>query len=119
MASKLTPVEFGERDFVHLHLHTDYSLLQSTIQLKPLAARLNELGMTACAVTDYGNMYGSVSFFNTLKYAGLKPIIGYEAFLRLESRFDRSAAVKAGERPYYNLILLAKDPEGYKNLAFL
>src|SRR3954470_8539889 len=107
------------RDFVHLHLHTDYSLLQSTIQLKPLATRLNELGMSACAVTDYGNMYGAVSFFNTLKYADIKPIIGYEAFFRFESRFDRSAAVKAGEKPYYNLVLLAKDLNGYKNLAFL
>ena len=100
------------RDFVHLHLHSDYSLLQSTIQLKPLAARLNELGMTACAVTDYGNMYGAVSFFNTLKYADIKPIIGYEEFFRFESRFDRTTAVKAGEKPYYNLVLLAKDLDG-------
>src|SRR6478672_10717506 len=107
------------KDFVHLHLHSDYSLLQSTIQLKPLAARLKELDMSACAVTDYGNMYGAVSFHNTLKYAGLKPIIGYEAFFRFDSRFERSTAVKAGERGYYNLVLLAKDLEGYKNLAFL
>ncbi len=107
------------RDFVHLHLHTDYSLLQSTIQLKPLAARLNELGMSACAITDYGNMYGAVSFFNALKYGGLKPIIGYEAFFRFESRFYRSKAVNAGEKPYYGLVLLAKDLAGYKNLVFL
>jgi DNA polymerase III subunit alpha len=107
------------RDFVHLHLHTDYSLLQSTIQLKPLAAKLKELDMSACAVTDYGNMYGAVAFHNTLKYADLKPIIGYEAFFRFDSRFERSTAVKAGERGYYNLVLLAKDLEGYKNLAFL
>jgi len=110
---------FGAKDFVHLHVHTDYSLLQSTIQLKPLAARLNELDQKACAVTDYGNMYGAVSFFNAMSYGGIKPIIGYEAFLTFESRFDRTSAVPAGERAYYNLILLARDLEGYHNLAYL
>ncbi len=119
MASKLNPIVFGEKDFVHLHLHSDYSLLQSTIQLKPLAARLQELGQKACAVTDYGNMYGAVSFFNAMAAAGIKPIIGYEAFLKFESRFDRTTAVAAGERAYYNLILLARDLEGYQNLVRL
>ena len=56
----------AKKDFVHLHLHSDYSLLQSTIQLKPLAARLTELDQKACAITDYGNMYGAVSFFNAM-----------------------------------------------------
>ena len=107
------------RDFVHLHLHSDYSLLQSTIQLKPLAKRLKELEMGACAITDYGNMYGAVSYFNTMKYAGIKPIIGYEAFLKFDSRFDRTTAIGAGERPYYNTILLARDIEGYMNLVHL
>ncbi|HEX3100214.1 MAG TPA: DNA polymerase III subunit alpha, partial [Pyrinomonadaceae bacterium] len=107
------------RDFVHLHLHSDYSLLQSTIQLKPLAARLKELEMQACAVTDYGNMYAAVSFFNTMKYAGIKPIIGYEAFLKFDSRFDRSTAIAAGEKAYYNVILLARDLPGYMNLVYL
>src|SRR5262245_52000983 len=119
MASKLDPVIFGEKDFVHLHLHSDYSLLQSTIQLKPLAARLSELGQKACAVTDYGNMYGAVSFFNAMASAGIKPIIGYEAFLKFGSRFDRTTAVGAGERAYYNLILLASDLDGYQNLVHL
>ncbi len=119
MSALKEPVVFDERDFVHLHLHTDYSLLQSTIQLKPLAKRLGELGLKACAMTDYGNMYGAVSFFNAMMAAGVKPIIGYEAHLRFGSRFDRTGAVPAGERPYYNLILLAKDLEGYQNLAFL
>lgn len=104
MASKLGPVVFGEKDFVHLHLHTDYSLLQSTIQLKPLAKKLKDLDLKACAITDYGNMYGAVSFFNTMASNGLKPIIGYEAFLTLGSRKDRSLSVQAGERGYYNLI---------------
>src|SRR5213596_1444758 len=105
MASKLTPVEFGEKDFVHLHLHSDYSLLQSTIQLKPLAKRLNELEMQACAITDYANLYGAVSFYNTMKYAGVRPIIGYEAMLTYGSRHDRTTSLTAGERPYYHLLL--------------
>ena len=107
------------RDFVHLHVHSDYSLLQSTIQLKPLAARLGELEMKACAITDYGNLYGAVSFFNAMTYAGVKPIIGYEAFLKFDSRHERSTAVAAGERAYYNTILLARDLEGYMNLVYL
>ena len=74
-------LKFKTKDFVHLHLHSDYSLLQSTIQLKPLAKRLNELDMKACAITDFGNMYGAISFYNAMKSNGLRPIIGYEAFL--------------------------------------
>jgi DNA polymerase-3 subunit alpha len=119
MASKLGPVVFGARDFVHLHVHTDYSLLQSTVQLKPLAKRLVELGQKACAITDYGNMYGAVSFFNVMASNGIRPIIGYEAFLRYGSRFDRTTAVEAGEKGYYSVLLLAKDLAGYQNLAFL
>ncbi len=107
------------RDFVHLHLHTDYSLLESTIQLKPLAERLIELEMKACAITDYGNMYGAVSFYNAMKSKGIQPILGYEAFLTFNSRFEKTASVGAGERPYYHLILLAKDLVGYYNLAYL
>ncbi|MBP9109860.1 MAG: DNA polymerase III subunit alpha [Pyrinomonadaceae bacterium] len=119
MANASEPIIFEEKDFVHLHVHSDYSLLQSTIQLKPLAARLKELDQKACAVTDYGNMYGAVAFFNTMTYAGIRPIIGYEAYFRFGSRFERSTAVPAGERAYYNLILLARDLEGYHNLAFI
>ncbi|MEP7147682.1 MAG: DNA polymerase III subunit alpha [Acidobacteriota bacterium] len=115
----MDPLNFKSRDFVHLHLHSDYSLLQSTIKLKPLAARLTELGMQACALTDYGNMYGAVSFYKTMKEAKVRPIIGYEAFVTSGSRFDRDSAVRAGERPYYNLVLLAKDLKGYQNLVYL
>ncbi len=107
------------KDFVHLHLHTDYSLLQSTIQIKPLTARLKELEMSGCAITDYGNLYGAITFYNTLKANGLKPIIGYEAILTFESRFDRSAAIKSGERPFYHLVLLAKSLKGYQNLVYM
>ena len=79
-------LEFREKDFVHLHLHSDYSLLQSAIQLKPLAKRLSELKMQACAITDYGNMYGAISFYNTMKGGGIRPIVGYEAYLASGSR---------------------------------
>src|SRR5215204_4539817 len=116
---EMDKLNFKSRDFVHLHLHTDYSLLQSTIKLKPLAGKLTELGMQACAMTDYGNMFGAVSFYKTMKEAKVRPIIGYEAFVSASSRFDRDLAVRAGERPYYNLVLLAKDLEGYQNLVYL
>ncbi|HEY0427856.1 MAG TPA: DNA polymerase III subunit alpha [Pyrinomonadaceae bacterium] len=112
-------LDFKPKDFVHLHLHTDYSLLQSAIQLKPLAKRLKEMDMKACAATDFGNMYGAISFYNTMKAEEIHPIIGYEAFLTFESRFDKELHVKAGERPYYNLVILATDMDGYYNLAYL
>ena len=107
------------KDFVHLHLHTDYSLLQSAIQIKPLAARLKELEMHSCAITDYGNLYGAVTFYNILKSNGLHPIIGYESILTFESRFDRSSALKPGERPFYYMVLLAKNLKGYQNLVYM
>ena len=110
---------YQPKDFVHLHLHTDYSLLQSAIQLKPLSGRLKELEMKACAITDYGNMFGAISFYNSMKAVGIQPILGYEAFLTFGSRFSREARLQGDERPYYNLILLAKDLEGYYNLAYL
>lgn len=108
-----------KKDFVHLHLHTDYSLLQSTVQLKPLSARLKELDMSACAITDLGNMYAAVSFFNEMKYAGIKPIIGYEAHLVLGSRHERNPSIAGGERAFYNIVLLASDLEGFNNLAYI
>jgi DNA polymerase III subunit alpha len=115
----LPDIEFEPNDFVHLHLHTDYSLLQSTVQLKPLSARLTELGLKACAITDYGNIYGAVSFFNAMAGKGIKPIIGTEAFLTLGSRHDKTSAARAGERPFYNILLLAKDLDGYHDLVHL
>ncbi len=112
-------LNFKPRDFVHLHLHSDYSLLQSTIQLKPLAAKLAEMDAEACALTDYGNMYGAVSFYSAMGSAGVRPIIGYEAYVASTSRSDRNSSVQAGERPYYNLVLLARDRTGYQNLVQL
>lgn len=107
------------KDFAHLHLHTDYSLLESAIQLKPLAKRLTELEMNACAITDYGNMYGAISFYNQMKGSGIHPVLGYEAYLTFGSRFERGVPLAGGERPYYHLVLLAQNLEGYYNLAHL
>ncbi len=119
MQEKSTRLEFKPRDFVHLHLHSDYSLLQSTIQLKPLTKSLKDFDMKACAITDYGNMFGAISFYNEMKYNDLHPIIGYEAFITFGSRFDKNIPLETGERPYYQLVLLAKDFRGYLNLAYL
>src|SRR4029078_5889972 len=105
MAREAENLNFKSKDFVHLHLHSDYSLLQSTIQLKPLEKRLNELEMQACAITDYANLYGAVSFYNAMTYEGVGAIIGYEAMLTFGSRLDRSTSLAAGERPYYHVLL--------------
>lgn len=110
---------YQPQDFVHLHLHTDYSLLQSAIQLKPLAKHLKELDMKACAITDYGNMFGAISFYNSMKANEIQPILGYEAFLTFGSLTARESRLAGDERPYYNIILLAKDLAGYHNLAYL
>jgi DNA polymerase-3 subunit alpha len=108
----------ANNNFVHLHLHTDYSLLDGAIQVKPLAERVKELGMPACAMTDHGNMYGAVSFYKEMKAHDVKPIIGCEVYLAPGSRFDKKDAQK-GEKPYNHMILLAKDREGYHNLVRL
>ncbi len=107
------------RDFVHLHLHTDLSLLQASTQIKKLAPRLTELGMQSCAITDQGNMYGTISFYNTMKANGIHPILGYEAYLTYGNMREKAQPLRAGERPYYQLVLLAESLEGYYNLAYL
>src|ERR1044072_811708 len=101
-------------DYAHLHLHTDYSLLDGAIQIKPLAERVKELGMKACAMTDHGNMYGAVSFYKEMKAHDVKPLIGCEVYLAPGHRSDRSE-VRKGGKPYNHMILLAKDREGYHN----
>ncbi len=108
----------ADQKFAHLHLHTDYSLLDGAIQIKPLAKRTEELGMTACAMTDHGNMFGAITFYNTMKARGIKPIIGCETYITKGSRSDRAAAAP-GEKANHHLILLAKDLDGYRNLARL
>jgi DNA polymerase-3 subunit alpha len=108
-----------KREFVHLHLHTDYSLLDGAIQIKPLSKRVSELGMQACAMTDHGNMYGAISFYNAMKAQGVKPIVGCEVYITRRSRKDRAGAAAPGEKANFHLILLAKNYEGYQNLARL
>src|SRR4051794_6132729 len=107
-----------DRQFVHLHLHTDYSLLDGAIQIKPLANRLEELGMPACAMTDHGNMFGAISFYNAMKSHGVRPIVGIETYITRGNRRDRAAGAP-GEKANFHLILLAKNLEGYQNLVRL
>ena len=107
-----------DQKFVHLHLHTDYSLLDGAIQIKPLAKRTEELGMTACAMTDHGNMFGAITFYNTMKNRGINPIIGCETYITKGSRKDRAASAP-GEKANFHLILLAQNLEGYRNLTRL
>ena len=107
----------NEKDFVHLHLHSDFSLLDGAIQIKPLAKRAQELGARAIAVTDHGNMYGAISFYNQMKGTGIKPIIGMEAYIARGKHTDRGDA--QGERGTNHIILLAKNLAGYQNLVKL
>ena len=107
-----------DRQFVHLHLHTDYSLLDGAIQIKPLSKRVEELGMPACAMTDHGNMFGAISFYNTMKSRGVKPIIGCETYITRGSRKEKAASAP-GEKANFHLILLAQNYEGYQNLVRL
>ncbi|MEZ5346110.1 MAG: DNA polymerase III subunit alpha [Pyrinomonadaceae bacterium] len=109
----------SNQDFVHLHLHTDYSLLKGAIQLKPLAAELKRMEMNACAITDYANMFGAISFYKTMKENEIKPVLGYEAMLTFSDMTEKNASVSVGERPYYHLVLLAKNYDGYLNLSYL
>ena len=103
--------------FTHLHLHTDFSLLDSMIKIPELVKKIKELGMTSCAITDHGTAAGLVQFYNECKKEGIKPILGIEAYEAPESRFDK----KLQENPdnYYHLILLVKNETGYKNLCKL
>lgn len=103
-------------DFVHLHLHSEYSLLDGACRLKELAKRVKELGQTACAVTDHGNMFAAVEFYNACKAEGIKPIIGCETYVAPRTRFDKVA--KIDQSPYH-LVLLCKDQQGYRNLIKL
>lgn len=100
--------------FTHLHVHTEYSLLDGSSKIKELAARAKELGMDSLAITDHGVMYGVIDFYRACKEAGVKPIIGCEIYVAPGSRFDRE--VGRGEERYYHLVLLAENDKGYHNL---
>lgn len=103
--------------FTHLHLHTEYSLLDSSSKISELVERVKELGMTSCAITDHGVMYGVIDFYRACKNAGIKPIIGCEVYVAPGSRFDRTPGT--GAERYNHLVLLAENNTGYKNLVKL
>lgn len=100
--------------FTHLHVHTEYSLLDGSSKIKELTARAKELGMDSMAITDHGVMYGVIDFYRAAREVGIKPILGCEVYVAPGSRFDRESG--AGEDRYYHLVLLAENNTGYKNL---
>ncbi|BCX79920.1 DNA polymerase III subunit alpha [Campylobacter sp. 19-13652] len=101
-------------DFTHLHLHTEYSMLDGTNKIKELAKVLKEQGVTSAAITDHGNMFGAIDFYKTMKSYGIKPLIGIEAYIHnMDDLGDKST------RNRFHLILLAKNEIGYKNLMYL
>ena len=102
--------------FVHLHIHSEFSLLDGANRIKDLPVRAKELGMEAIALTDHGVMYGAIDFYKACKKEGIKPIIGCEVYVALRSRFDKEPGI---DNKYYHLILLAKNNKGYKNLSKL
>lgn len=101
--------------FAHLHTHTEYSLLDGAVSIKKLIARVKELGMDSCAITDHGNMYGAVDFYREAKAQGIHPVIGCEVYMAPASRFDKTKDTDK----YYHLILLCENYTGYKNLIKL
>ena len=100
--------------FVHLHVHTEYSLLDGSNKIKDYVRRVKELGMSAAAITDHGVMFGVIDFFKAAKAEGIHPVIGCEVYVSPGSRFDKEAG--AGEDRYHHLVLLAESNQGYANL---
>ena len=102
-------------DFTHLHVHTEYSLLDGSNKIKEYVARVKELGMDSAAITDHGVMYGCIDFYRAAKEAGIRPILGCEVYVAPGSRFDKEAGGSSSGR-YYHLVLLAENNQGYANL---
>ncbi len=103
-------------EFVHLHVHSEFSLLDGANRIKDIPLRAKELGMKSIAITDHGVMYGVIDFYKACKNEGIKPIIGCEVYVAPRSRFDKEGQI---DKEYSHLILLAKDNQGYKNLSKL
>jgi len=118
MADNITDTNISENkcDFAHLHVHTEYSLLDGANRIKPLVKRAKELGMEAMAITDHGSMFGVIDFYKAAKSEGIKPIIGCEVYIAPGSRRD---TFEVDGTKYYHLILLAENATGYKNLVQL
>ena len=104
-------------NFTHLHVHTEYSLLDGSNKIKACIARAKELGMDSIAITDHGVMYGVIDFYKAALAEGIKPILGCEVYVATKSRFDRESS--AGEDRYNHLVLLAENNKGYENLVKL
>ena len=100
--------------FTHLHVHTEYSLLDGSNKIKEYVARVKELGMNSAAITDHGVMYGVIDFYRAAREAGIKPILGCEVYVAPNSRFDKE--LTGGEDRYHHLVLLAENNTGYANL---
>ncbi len=101
-------------NFTHLHVHTEYSLLDGSNKIKEYVARVKELGMDSAAITDHGVMYGVIDFYRAAKEAGINPVLGCEVYVAPGSRFDREPG--SGDDRYYHLVLLAENNRGYSNL---
>ena len=101
--------------FTHLHVHTEYSMLDGISRIPNLVARTKDLGMDSLAITDHGTFYGVVDFYSACKEVGIKPIIGCEVYVAHNSRFDKDPS----ERSPNHLVLLARDNTGYRNLMQL
>ena len=101
-------------DFVHLHLHSEYSLLDGACRIKDIPAIAAANGHTAVAITDHGVMYGVIEFYNACKSAGIKPIIGCEVYVAEETRYERISGVSAN-----HLVLLCENQKGYENLIYM
>ncbi len=102
--------------FAHLHIHTEYSLLDGACRIPKLVQRVKELGQTAVAITDHGNMYGVIDFYRACKAEGIHPIIGCEVYVAPRTRFDRVHELDSQAR---HLILLCKNETGYRNLSHM
>src|ERR1700746_924660 len=102
--------------FVHLHLHTEYSLLDGAIRMKELMRKAAEYKMPAVAITDHGNLFGAIEFYQEALRAGIKPIIGCEAYIAARSHRDRTSSMRDSA---YHFTLLAENEEGYRNLVKL
>ena len=110
---------YGENmSFAHLHVHTEYSLLDGSNKIKECISRVKELGMDSVAITDHGVMYGVIDFYKAAKAAGIKPVLGCEVYVAPGSRFDKEARGNSESR-YYHLVLLAENDTGYHNLMKL
>jgi len=106
-------------DYVPLHLHTQYSLLDGAIRIDELIAKAVEYKLPSIAITDHGNLFGAIEFYNKVSSAGMKPIIGCEVYVAPRSRFEKKGSENSSEASSFHLVLLCKDIHGYKNLSTL